>query len=73
MIGHQALRADTHRAAFERLLDDPLESLEVRIFQEQTHSAHATIQNVENHPTGSNSGSAWHPGMLPGIAQFVNN
>ena len=52
MIGHQAVRADTHRAAFERLLDDPLESLEVRIFQTQTHTAQATIQDVEHHPAG---------------------
>ncbi len=43
VIRHQAVRTDTHRAAFERLLDDPFESLEIRIFQKQTHPAHATI------------------------------
>ena len=73
MIGHQAVRADTHRAAFERLLDDPFESLEVRIFQKQTHPAHATIQNVENHPTGSNSGSTRHAQILVNTDEIVNN
>ena len=53
-----------HRAALKRLPDDLLERLEVPILAEQPHPPCATIQHVENHSAGGNSGCAWHRGNL---------
>jgi hypothetical protein len=33
---------------------------------EQTHAAHTTVQHVEQHTPGSNSGGSWHTESLSG-------
>ncbi len=72
MTGHAAVRVNTRQAAFQRLLDAPLESFELGVLQQQPHPAHATVQNVEDHSSGNDSGSGWHGDSLANAAQIVN-
>jgi len=45
----------------------------VGIFQQQTHPAHATAEDVEYHPTRTGSSSTKHEYNVASSAHIVNN
>ena len=49
MIGHQAISANSHGAACQRLFHASFEGLVVAVLREEVHPAHAPIQDVKDH------------------------
>jgi hypothetical protein len=55
VIGHQAVSAQPHPASSQRFRNDPLERQEVLVLGEKRSPAHASVEDVENHPRWTTS------------------
>jgi hypothetical protein len=50
MVGHQTVSAQPHLASSQRFLNDSLERQKVLVFGKKHSPAHASVEQVENHP-----------------------
>ena len=72
VVGHKAIRANPHRPRFKRLLQKTFKGGIVLFLGKQLHPAHASIQNVEQHPSRGNSCGTRHPQRLPQPSPSLN-
>lgn len=65
MVGHQAIRENSHWPFFERFNNDSLESEIVLVLVEQLLFTDASIENVVDHCSGSVASGSGHRIKLP--------
>ncbi len=73
MTRHQAVRQQFDRVSFQALRQNALERLVVARLVEQPHPPHATVENVENHASRSDSCGSRHVNRIWRLVYPVNN
>ena len=73
MIGHQAIAQDSHRPFFERFHDDSFEGKVIIVTEKQLLLAHATIDDMINHPSRRYSCCPGHGSNVQNNDARVNN
>ena len=68
VIGHQAIRDDSHRPLFQSLSDNPFECQIVFVVKEKLLLANATIDNVVNESSWGDASGSWHAMNLATLA-----